>query len=193
MQVFFFLWKSCRYSTSCGRSAAILLPILRSASNFLPIGKLEVVSFINESSWYSSSCRRFEELYGFFSCRRFSGILLPVKELQLFFFLWKSCRYSSSYGRAASIFLPIGELHIIFFLKESWRYFLHIGELYVFSFIWNICRYSCSRGRATAILLPIKELQVFFFLWESCSSSSCYGRSAGKFLPMGKLEVVSFI
>ena len=44
-----------------------------------------------------------------------ADILLPSEALKVFF-LWKSCSYSSSFGRAAGIILLIGELHVIFFL-----------------------------------------------------------------------------
>ena len=125
-----------------------------------------------------------------------------VEDLQVFFFLWKSCRYSSSYGKAASIFLPIGELHIIFFLKESWRYFLHIGELCVFFFVWKNFRYSSSFpksfrhsscGRAAGILLPVDELQVFFFLRKVSRKFSSFRKAGGNFLHIGELYVFFFV
>ena len=72
-----------------------------------------------------------------------AGILRPVKELQVIFFLWKSCSYSSSYGNAG-ILLPVEEVQLFFFLWKSSRYyssyrraacnFVPIGKMGVFSF-----------------------------------------------------------
>ena len=105
--VIFFLYESWRYSfsyryySSCGRAAAILLPMTISRK-FSSYRKAGGSFFIWESCMYPSSFRRFagnvllvqKSCWHSSSCERAAAILLPVEELQVLFYLWKSSRYS---------------------------------------------------------------------------------------------------
>ena len=122
---------------------------------------------INTSEFYRS-CQVFFFLFKSYryssSCERAAAILLPVEELQVFFFLWKNSRYSSSYRRAACNFLFLGKLEVFPASRRDVSILLHVEDLQVFFFLFKSCRYSSSFGRAAAKLLSMEGQQVSFFL-----------------------------
>ena len=120
------------------------------------------------------------------------GSFLHIGELYVFSFVYKICMYCSSCGSAESIILPIEELEVFFFLK-SCKYYSSFERAADILLLWKSWMYSSSFSKDGLILLPIAELQVFFFLWKSCSYSFPCERSAGLLLPVEELQLFFFL
>ena len=124
----------------------------------------------------------------FSSSCRVAGIIIPLKELQIFCFFEKAgdillptaeLLHSSSCGRAAAILLPMEGQQVSSFLWKSCGYssfyvrsagnLRRVEYLLLFFNLWKVSRkFSTSCGRAAGIFLPMEEEQVLFFLYESC-------------------------
>ena len=90
----------------------------------------------------------------FSSSCRVAGIILPLKDLQIFCFFEKAggillpiaeLLHSSSCGRAAAILLPMEGQQVSFF-------------------VWKSCGYSSFYVRSAGNLRRVEDLQLFFNL-----------------------------